>query len=105
MFLLQRLLKLKKTTASDIARQTGLGYDTVVKTIRGDRTSKTVREVIAKHLGIPYSHLWGKDSDKHLAKLIMQEIDADLQLQRRRMVGRFLHDENSLTNQQAVGNG
>lgn len=102
---LQRYLKLKKITARDVSRGTGLGYHTVFKTIRGDRTAKHVRQAIADHLYLPYSHVWGAASAKHLVKQINLEIEARTVAERIRLRTRFLNDKHSLPNTQAVSNG
>jgi len=102
---LQRYLKLKKITIADIQISTGIGYSTLHKTIGGFRSARHVKEAIANYLKLPYSHVWGVSSSKHLVKLINVEINQRAEAERIRLRSRFLNGKNSLPNTQAVSNG
>lgn len=71
---LQTYLKIKGITAADITEGTGCGYHSVQKTLKGLRKGRIVREAIAKYLNLPYTHIWGSASGRHIKQLIQQAI-------------------------------
>ena len=71
---LQTYLKIKGISATDVAAGTGLGYHSVQKNIKGLRNNRVVREAIARHLDLPYTHIFGSASGRHIRKLIQHAI-------------------------------
>jgi predicted transcriptional regulator len=48
-------------TGAEIARRIGVTRNAVNTEIKGERKSRKIREAICEHLGLTYSHLWGKE--------------------------------------------
>jgi hypothetical protein len=72
---LQKLLSLRRISATQIAKDTGLGYHAVQKTIKNQRHSMRIRKAIASYLNLDYEHLWSEQATDHLKELIRNEID------------------------------
>ncbi len=72
---LQKLLSLRRISATQIASDTGLGYHAVQKTIKNQRHSSRIRGAIAKYLDLDYEYLWGEQAADYLKELIRCEID------------------------------
>ncbi len=71
---LQTYLEIKGLTAADISVGTKCGYHSVQKNIKGVRNNRFVREAIATYLDVPYTHIWGAASGRHIRKMILQAI-------------------------------
>lgn len=100
---LQSYLRLKGISAQQIHLATGLGYHAVVKTIKGVRKGRVVRQAIADYLQVPYEHIWGTGSARHLKRMIQQAINDRAQAENRRLQQRYL--DKSLTESRAASNG
>lgn len=87
---LQKYLDLRGITAAQIAKETGLGYHSVQKNVRGVRKNAAVREAIAVYLGLEYSDLWGPSSPRVLSKLIRREIERRAEGERARLRSLYL---------------
>lgn len=86
MNLIEKLLKAKGLNKCQVARELGLGYHSVQKTIKGVsyttkrgelkfRECRHIREKFASWLGYTYEFIWGPSADVFLKKLIREEID------------------------------
>lgn len=103
---LQKLLRLRGLSAREIARQSGISYHTVQKTLTGRRDSAAhAKAAIAAALEIPVEPLFGAESAKALRVLIAQEINARAAAERKRLRSRFLHQSTPrIPHKRRVGN-
>nr|WP_320050242.1 hypothetical protein [uncultured Desulfuromonas sp.] len=87
---LQKLLSLRRISATQIAKDTGLGYHAVQKTIKNQRHSSRIRQAIALYLNLDYDHLWGDQSGDNIKELIRHEIDRKTATTAHHLVQKFL---------------
>lgn len=100
---LQKLLDLRGITVLQIAQDTGAGYHSIQKTVKGVRAARTVKPIIAEYLGIDEDRAWGVGSQAYLRQLVEKEIARKAAQNRRDLEARYL--QKSLTDQRAVSNG
>jgi len=83
---LQKLIRLRGLTVTDIAGNIGFGYHSTQKVIKGAsyrladgtkvlRSHKEIEEAVAKLLGLTHDQAWGLESHKILPRLIRLEIE------------------------------
>lgn len=83
---LQKLIRLRGLTITDIAGSIGYGYHSTQKVIKGAtyrladgskvlRTNREIEEAVAKVLGVTRDEAWGRESHTVLPRLIRLEIE------------------------------
>ena len=71
---LQKLIRLRGLTIKAVADDTGLGYHSVQKNVKGIRDTYGVQEAIARSLNLDVNQAFGSGSDRYLKEHIKTAI-------------------------------
>ncbi|MBU1564258.1 MAG: hypothetical protein KJ630_01355 [Proteobacteria bacterium] len=111
---LQKLIRLRGLTITDIANRIGYGYHSTQKVIKGAtypladgskvlRTNRKIEEAVARLLGLSRDEAWGSAAHTVLPRLIRSEIEKKAD-QRKQDLRRQWLPSNNVPKSRASGN-
>lgn len=111
---LQKLIKLRGLTVTELAERIGHGYHMTQKVIKGvkykrrDGSTATycqpeIQQAVAAQLGLTREQVWGPKSHLVLRRLIKKEIMDQARRQAQNMKKQFLHSDR-IAEKKAAGN-
>lgn len=87
---LQRLIKLGGSSIRRIAKEEGVGYHSLQKTIKGVRRTETMQDVIASRYRVNRKALFGAKAEETIRYLMEREINRQAESRRDELKRRYL---------------
>lgn len=100
MTLIQKIIKVRGLTQKQLCEQLGLPYHSFIKVVglapyrlkSGEvrhYNARHIRQAVADWLGVPYDLVWGPNAGFFLKRLLKEEIEQQLEIERQKKLRAF----------------